>query len=574
MYTDGMTDAQASAVMCDDARVVVVAGAGAGKTRVIERRIRRLVGTKTSAQKVLAITFTNKAADEMRHRLEAIGWRRRDMPSIRTFHGFCVTVLRSAPSVIGRTRDFWIVDELDREELIRRAAVEIGSKVKTLRSMEKDQTVMTEYRRLIRRADAVDFDLIEEGALLALRCPGNPWVGAFEHVIVDEFQDSSPAQVEILHRLGAQLFIVGDPRQAIYGFRGADPTFIRAAFTGSAVGATDAAGHPLYTDAQPWTPIYLADNFRSGEAIVRTANTICCDDQPMTAQRDGGHVTHGVAEAVEVLLDLQTRFAPEQIAVLARRWSDLELLHAQLALEGRPTAPLFVYRPQDDAWASMLARAFMALVQLVRSPHADHLVARVLLQWPCEADPPIRALARRAMHERRNLSEIAAETNTTMSAVLDLRRRRDSGPAPSSSPRSPLHIVDSVLGLVQHPLHSVELRALLSGMRFFGLDELEEWHAGRSHMDTTRAPAGAMHGMTIHASKGLEFDAVVVLDVRDGVFPKASTGPAREEDRRVLYVGATRAMHELHLVREAEIMPAFGPPGPQPTYPTPFLPQE
>lgn len=567
MYTDGMTDAQASAVMSDDARVVVVAGAGAGKTRVIERRIRRLIGTKVPASKMLAITFTNKAADEMRARLEAVGWRRREMPTIRTFHGFCVTVLRSNPGVIGRTHSFWIVDEIDRAELIRRAASETGAKHKTLRALEADRAVMQEYARILRRADAVDFDLIESGALEVMR-QGGRWRSVYSDVIVDEFQDSSPAQVEILHRLQAErLFIVGDPRQAIYGFRGADPTFIRAAFSGAAI-------DPTCDQPRTWTPIYLADNFRSVEPVVRVANTICCDDEPMTSRREGGRVAHGVAEVVQVLAELRQRYAPGEIAVLARRWSDLETVNVAVrrAIGERSrnpnapeVAPLFVYRPQDDVWTTLPARAFLALAQIVRSPHADHLVGRILQMWPSPDDPPIASLARTAARQRLMLSQCAAETNAVVRAVLSLRERQEGSHV----------LVDDLLRVLIDLAPEIGmLRAMVGDMRFMELDELIAWSVTRSHMDTTHAPPDHMHGMTIHAAKGLEFPAVVIVNVRDGVFPHdAANARDREEDRRVLYVGATRARDELHLIRDADVTSMWSP-APNPTRSTPFLPEE
>lgn len=553
-YTDGLTDAQARAVMADDPRVVVIAGAGSGKTRVVVQRMRRLMAGVTSARQILAITFTNKAADEMRERLrDAVRMRRVELPTIKTIHGFCVRVVRSAPEVIDRTAEFWILDEVDAEDFLRRAARAVhprtppGARLDTLR---RDEAVMREYRASLRAADAVDFDMLEEAALEVLRSAAGQalWRGRFTDILVDEYQDTNARQDEIIALLAPdRLFVVGDSRQAIYSFRGADVTIIRARIA-----------------SPDWTVISLDDNFRSMSAIVDVANRICCEDAPMVARREGeGLAVYEAGLDVDecVRRALASGYRPGDIAILARTWDAAE----EAAMEVT-CAPTRTYRKARDAWREPVGRAALAFLTLLQSPHADELALRVCDRWVAGVDArDARAQARR---RRRTVFSVLGEHEPFLGWGVEAIGARD---LDSASAREALRWLAA---RVDDEHDRLELAALAEDVIAQGsvLDLLERM-IGRSHMDGEDLGADVVHAMTVHAAKGLEWPVVILPDVRDGVYPRRAARDDRyEEDRRSLYVAASRARDVLLMTYTPLREDFMG--RPARNLPTPFLTME
>jgi len=554
-FVEGLTGAQSRAVLIDDPLMLVSAGAGSGKTKTVTHRILRLMADGWMASSILAITFTNKAADEMRDRLIASGLSPRQLPIVSTFHGFAVRVIRSLPHLIQRTEQLRILDEVDAEDFLRRAARDVRNKgweKGKLSKLREDPRVVDAYNEALRAADAVDFDLIESGCWTVLQHEEGIalWRGRFEHIFVDEYQDTNPVQSKIADALRpTQLFVVGDDRQSIYGFRGSDPAFIREAMT-----------------SPDWTHIELADNFRSLPEIVALANGICSDSSPMVARRAGEGVARMfVDERPEVgLRDAIVAYrrkanegaggAWKDVAVLARTWAQLGEMEHTLKAAGIPCR---VYSEKYDPWRTATGRSIAAALQLVCSPYADDLALRIYaiamldysLHNPLAERPgevrDVRAMA--GSHRKgvlHHLADCAAFDSTPggdLWKIISEAQRDDSA----------LELAKKVAELVSFPADEL-LDVLDSPLLRSDIEDFITRWAFRATVDAVKPNEDVVHLMTIHAAKGLEWPMVVVLDVRDGVFPArraSSTEESEEEDRRVLYVGATRARDVLVLSR-------------------------
>ncbi len=536
-----LTPAQTQAVVSDAPRTVVVAGAGSGKTRVVEHRVRRLIGERTSAARILAITFTNRAANEMRERLEASGQRSTQMPLLRTFHGFCVRVVRSAPEVVHRTPGFWILDEDDVEVFVREAARRaMGTKTpKTLKGMFGVPEVRREYQRLLRAADAVDFDTLEAFALEVLRSPKGErrWRGCFTDVIVDEYQDTNAQQAEILDWLAPErLFVVGDPRQSIYAFRGANVQIMQSAMT-----------------SQDWTTIDLADNFRSDADIVALANVVCHNHTPMVARRPAA----GAVVAVDITRDrpddedplytlpdvirgLLTSHAPKDICLLAHRWSTLRAARDALA----DLVPVHVPNSVDSVWSRPITRGLLAMSQLVLATGADHLAATV---WSVLGDgrPWGAELLKASAARQTMLSWMATRIDPPSPLMAALASEAEA--ARNGREASLAELFEAVSGtLSEVTCHNAReaLDALPVSVATCPLREIGEHVAGLSEVDAA-APDTHMRALSVHSSKGLEFPVVVLLDANDATYRDND-----DEMQRVLYVALTRAKDRLVVLKE------------------------
>ena len=217
--TEGLNEAQRRAVLSDAPRILCIAGAGTGKTGVLTRRVARLLKQGVAPSRILCVTFTRKAAAEMKERIQRFSGARY-LPEIRTLHSWSGHLLRIFPEYFGRTREFTVYDEVDREDVIRACARDLGNKMwarSRLPTLWKDERVQRLYEERLLEGNAFDFDMLEECALNLLtnnERARKEWTGRYSHVMVDEYQDTNLAQVAIVNGLFPQnLFIVGDPKQ-------------------------------------------------------------------------------------------------------------------------------------------------------------------------------------------------------------------------------------------------------------------------------------------------------------------------------------------------------------------------
>src|SRR6201993_2459409 len=289
----GLNDPQREAVTFGDGPLLILAGAGSGKTRVLTHRIAYLVATDAAKpNEILAITFTNKAAGEMRDRAELLVGRRVRAMWVMTFHSACARMLRAHADKLGYTRQFTIYDQADSRRLIKRCLddlgidtkrftpASIGSQISDAKNKLRDadsyaqmvgsffeQTVADVYRsyeRELHRMNAMDFDdlLVRAANVLELFPEVRErYANGFRHVLVDEYQDTNHAQYRWLQLLTAQhrnLTVVGDDAQSIYGFRGADITNILEF-------------EDTFPDAHV---VKLEQNYRSTQTMLDAANAV------------------------------------------------------------------------------------------------------------------------------------------------------------------------------------------------------------------------------------------------------------------------------------------------------------
>lgn len=550
------TDRQAQAIASSHPKILVIAGAGTGKTRVLTERIARLLDERVPPERILAVTFTRKAASEMADRLEKtvgpIG-RRVEM---RTMHSWAARLCRAYAdtSIVRRSPQFTIWDGRDREDVVRGAARDVGihtwGNAKIARLLQ-DERVAETYEDRKRSANALDYDDLE-GLALRLITEHEPasreWTQRYRHVLVDEYQDTNLAQVTIFNGLTPpNFFVVGDPRQSIYRFRGAEVQTI-----------LDCAADNDYEVIQ------LTTNFRSRPHIVRFANgAVNGPWEPMEASRPAPspvpsgretypgetavvvrhwedepmRVAQAIADAVE-----SGRFAYGHVAVLARRWSEVSAVVRELGALGVPAVNC---GPKEDPWESAEGRAVARAALLAANPYDDEIAA-LLANWGSEGDDRFDDLRRQrilAVSNRWSLARSLASASTAWAglAVEWLTEDQSAGWYAEA-------VADS-LG-VWDRLQTQGLTSRISALRYcieearqYTPDGFRDWWTDRSVTERVQGPeeADSVQCMTIHASKGLEFPAVAFVGARDGAFPSYRDDDDDAEALRLFYVASTRA---------------------------------
>ncbi len=560
----GLDPDQAAAVLADAPVLAVLAGAGSGKTRVLTRRIaRRIHDGSADARHVLALTFTRKAAGELRHRIGALAGHRpsgEGAPAVHTFHAFGGALLQRW--WLDRGERPWDVTR-DRRGLLESAraaagvtaldATAVGGEIEWAKARLLDAdgyeaaeraidtaavaAVWRTYEEEKRRRRLLDVDdfialparlLAEEPAFAAART----WW--HRHVFVDEAQDLNPAQLRLLTLVlgdDPDLCVVGDPDQAIYGWNGADPALL----TDLAASLSTDAVHRLGTNHRSTAPIVAAAASILGSPTAPVAGD--GDDARWPVPAVTGH-TDEVAEADAIAHRLQeARWrggrAWSDMAVLVRTRAQLEVIAAALAARDIP-----------------------------------HRLPGSLLDRP-EVVAALRALRATDDGRRRPLRELGADLPDVCEQVLAAASVTDAAPqARQGAERADRRKVDP---RVADPI-AAELLELdvVNGLRRAHLDALVELVAEFCHAVPTgdldgfrswsRGVLGARGGeqgfdrrgvtlTTLHRAKGLEWSVVVVAGCEDGLLPHhRSTAPAAlAEERRLAYVAATRASKELHL---------------------------
>lgn len=601
---EGLNEAQAAAVKVVTGPLLILAGAGSGKTKTLTHRIAHLIANEgVWPNQILAVTFTNKAAKEMRQRLGRLlaqdSSQRDFMPWMGTFHGICVRLLRQDGQAIGVSRNFVIYDEDDRQSLIKQAMKQLSlvdremkpSHISGIISSSKNQMidpdefesgatypyqknvakVYRKYEEMRRKAGALDFDdLLLDGVRLLRDAPDirNKWRTHFKHILIDEYQDTNAAQYHIVKLLindDKNICVVGDDWQSIYSWRGADFTNIlnfERDFPGAVV-------------------VKLEQNYRSTGNILEAAhnviskNTQRTEKELWTAEGPGSPVhVHGVYDETE-----EARMVGERIAthvqMKARNYGDFAVLY------------------RTNAQSYTLERAFLQLripYQLVggvrfydRKEVKDVIAYLRLLYQPNDrmsftriANVPGRGVGATSLEKFLNwqsehgfdiitaLGQIEDTAVVTGKARLGLgslgRTLRSLQAIVETS--SPAELIESVItktgyrdyildGSPQSEDREANIGSLLSDAQTFtDLPDFLEEVALMSSADTS-ADGQKVTLMTLHAAKGLEFPVVFIIGMEEGIIPHArvfEAAPAElEEERRLAYVGMTRAREELHL---------------------------
>jgi DNA helicase-2/ATP-dependent DNA helicase PcrA len=629
---EGLNPVQAEAVTHPDGPLLIIAGAGSGKTRVLTHRIAWLIEEQgVSPFEILAITFTNKAAEQMRSRVEAlIGPVARRM-WVSTFHSACVRILRRDAERLGYKSSFSIYDQADAVRLTGYVVRELGLDTKRFPSKSvhaiisaaknelvdfetyaaragsiserKIAEVYKEYQRRLLAASAMDFDdLLVVTVNLLQACPDvlRYYQHRFAHVLVDEYQDTNRAQNELILLLGAEhrnVSVVGDADQSIYAFRGADIRNILE-----------------FEDAFPdATTVLLEQNYRSSQTILDAANEVIANNE---ARKPKALWTE--AGAGEAIVRYHAEDEHDEGAWIAREISRLHRTRSGLDGEGRTyawgdVAVFYRTNAQSRAVEEELARRqipykvvggtrfydrreikdVLAYLRAIANP-SDEVSLKRVVNVPRRGvgDTSVDRLDRWARQhglpfasalERASEAGVSGKALTGIADFLgllaDLRavaappatepggaageaggeRTEDGDDVPATGPGAMLelllsrtdHLGEAGIDSVEAAGRVENMEELLGAARAVpDLDAFLEEVSLVADADEIDGDESRVVLMTLHTAKGLEFPVVFVVGLEDGVFPHLrSLGEPDEleEERRLAYVGITRARERLYL---------------------------
>jgi DNA helicase-2/ATP-dependent DNA helicase PcrA len=603
---EGLNDPQREAVLHEDGPLLILAGAGSGKTRVLTHRIAYLVQTKRARpSEILAITFTNKAAQEMRERVQALVGDRARAMWVMTFHSACARMLRAEGERLGYTRGFTIYDEADSLRLVKRCIEELDIDPKRFapRAIKRqisdaknnlldadayrikvgsffEQTaadVYELYEQRIHGMNAVDFDD------LLFRCVNlfelfsevrQRYSRGFKHVMVDEYQDTNRAQYRWLQLLAEEhrnLCVVGDDDQSIYRFRGADIRNILE----------------FEDDFQDTRVVRLEQNYRSTQTILSAANAVVANNRERKSktlwtdlgQGDPVHVrdledeheeARYVAGEIERLVD--EGGSRDEIAVFYRTNAQSRVLEDTLVRYGVGYQVIggtkFYERAEIKdaiAYLTLLVNpqdvvSFQRVVNSPRRGIGDTTQGRIVGHANTVGEPIWDVAANPEAVPGLGAAAVKA-VGRFMSTMERLRERAEGGVAVGD-------LLEEALSETGYTDALRAERTIEAEGRIENLEELvgvaREYDATAeepsveeflqqislfSDQDALRDEEGIVTLMTLHNAKGLEFPVVFIIGCEEGVFPHMRSIEAGdvEEERRLCYVGITRAKRELYL---------------------------
>ncbi|WP_339513582.1 DNA helicase II [Pseudomonas sp. RL_15y_Pfl2_60] len=618
LLLNSLNDAQRQAVAASLGRQLVLAGAGSGKTRVLVHRIAWLIQVENaSPHSILSVTFTNKAAAEMRARIEQMLGANPAGMWVGTFHGLAHRLLRAHWQEAGLSENFQILDSDDQQRLVKRVIRELGldeqrwppRQAQWFINGQKDEGLRPQhtqpggdlflatmlkiyeaYEAACARAGVIDFSELLLRALDLWRDkPGllEHYQRRFRHILVDEFQDTNAVQyawLRILAKGGDSFMVVGDDDQSIYGWRGAKIENIQQ-FSND------------FADAEV---IRLEQNYRSTAGILKAANALIANNQGRlgkelwTEDADGEPISLYAAfnehdEARYVVESIEDALRKDglkrsEIAILYRSNAQSRVLEEALL---REKIPYRIYGGQRFFERAEIKNA-MAYMRMLDGRGNDAALERII-------NVPARGIGEKTVE---TIREFARSNDVAMWEAIQLMVAGKLLPGRASGALAgfielienlatkvlemPLHLMAQTVieqsGLIAY--HQAEkgekaqarienLEELVSAARSFENDEDDEQtplqaflgHASLEAGDTQAAEhEDSIQLMTLHSAKGLEFPQVFLVGVEEGLFPHKMSleEPGRlEEERRLAYVGITRAMQKL-VISYAETRRLYG----------------
>ena len=602
-----LNDPQAKAVSTVKGPLLIVAGAGSGKTRVITFRIAEMLAQGIPERSILALTFTNKAAKEMKHRVRGVVGSELKNLVVSTFHAFGVTVIRDYVGRLGYAPRFSIYDQVDKIALLKEVARETGtdlsagavydvagifSEIKTRCTQWTDETsryrpLLDEYRDHLKAYNAVDFDdlimlpieLMEQDESVR-----NELRSRYEYVLVDEFQDTSIAQYQMVKLLAEghrNLCVVGDDDQSIYSRRGANYRNMEL----------------FEKDFPERAQIMLEQNYRSTKEILSAANSVISNNTerkpkqlwtglegersieiayPEDEIKEARFITRMIRTEA-----LQRRLGYDEFCILVRANSLMALIEDGLVSDNIP------YRISGGSsfFERKEIRDLIAYLRVFGNPNDDVSLLRVI-------NTPRRGIGRRSLEAIR---VVATQQRCSFYTAVEAATHAADSPL---SERVREHL-ESFTGIVadfgeraKKGKIAVAVKELTDELDYWGhllqqnpereeiakykyrnvrtfIDMIEAWERDPDNVDTSlyaflqrialisredvdeEAARGRVNLMTIHAAKGLEFSVVFLAGVEDHLIPHArsveeSDGNLQEE-RRLFYVAITRAKTKLYM---------------------------
>ena len=606
MELKGLSEIQRKAVLTTEGPVLVLAGAGSGKTKVLTTRVAYLINEKgIDPYNILAITFTNKAAAEMKERITKIAGCGIDDMIISTFHSMCARFLRMDAEKIGYNRDFTIYDTDSANTLMKKVLAElnIDDKVLTYRyclnliSAAKNASgkmnpesyislncagdtddmldIYDVYSRKMKSENAMDFDDLLLNMLRVLKeneSARRYYQRRFKYVLVDEYQDTNSVQYELIRLLSGgynNLFVVGDDDQSIYAWRGADIRNIL----------------DFEKDYKNAAVIKLEQNYRSHQKILDIANVVISGAEERKQKRLWSAKKEGVkpvyynayneyneAEFVSKQIGLmrQKGYQYNEMAVLYRMHTQSRVLEESLRTYG---IPYRIYGGMSF-YERKEIRDVIAYLQLINNPSSDTSLLRII-------NTPKRGIGgatidKMSAYSRENdisLLTAAREsgaylTGASAKKVGEFYKTVDEL-TKISAEKEPGELIEEIFYRTGYKAmlealpdkneaeaRSANIAELITGAYKFTEDNPEadltdylSTVALITDMDTT-ADEGSVMLMTLHSAKGLEFDVVFMVGMEENIFPSYRSIEERktDEERRLCYVGMTRAKERLFLL--------------------------
>ena len=604
---EGLNTEQQRAVEATEGPLLILAGAGSGKTKTLTHRIAHIIaGHKATPYNILAVTFTNKAAREMRERVADLLAENADnrgfMPYMGTFHGICVRILRRDAEHIGLAPNFVIFDESDRLAAIKRATKQLMIDEKAcpartlsgLISSAKNELITPEqyrstangpiqkaaadvyplYQKTLQDNAALDFDdligqtvrLLETNDVVRAR-----WQEQFRYIMIDEYQDTNAAQYKLIKLLTAphnNIAVVGDDWQSIYSWRGADFRNILN----------------FEKDHKDVTIIKLEQNYRSTKSILDAAHAVITknaqrSDKKLWTDAGAGKPVQivqlvneraegeAIVQRVKIATDLQVRRF-QDFAVLYRTNAQSRAVEESFIRYGIPYRIVGGQRFYDRKEI----KDIMAYLRLIYQPNDQVSFDRI-------ANVPTRAVGAKSLQqftqwqtEQGMTLDVALQAVDQCSSITPKARMGLSGLQDILASfrdivgETPVPVLlDSLIKRLdylsylddktpQGEARQENVRELLSVGKSYqdmGLDGFLEEVSLVSDLDTADFDGNAVTLMTLHAAKGLEFPVVFMVGMEETIFPHSRAlydQSEMEEERRLCYVGMTRAREELHMM--------------------------
>lgn len=598
----GLNPEQARAVETTDGPLLILAGAGSGKTKTLTHRIAHLIAArKATPYNILAVTFTNKAAREMRERVASLLGENADnrsfMPYMGTFHGICVRLLRQDGESVGVPRNFVIFDESDRQSAIKQASKQLmldeksfpARTLSSLISNAKNELVAPDnsggpvqraaaqvyplYQNILKQAGALDFDDLIARTVHMLQTQPEmraKWQQQFRYIMIDEYQDTNAAQyklVKLLTNNQKNIAVVGDDWQSIYSWRGADFRNILN----------------FEKDYPDVTIVKLEQNYRSTKAILDAAHAVITKNQQRSDKElwtDAGAgqpvgilqvaneraEAEGIVRRVKNAVDARFRNYQE-FAVLYRTNAQSRSVEEAFVRYGVPYKIVGGQRFYDRKEIKDL----MAYLRLLYQPEDRVSFERIV-------NVPTRGIGTKSLEKfyewqafqggtlessLQSVGDAPDITGKAKKGLLELgdilksaREVLDETPLPA--------LIESLLRRIDYYTYlddktpqgesrKENVRELISVAKSYqdlGLDGFLEEVSLVSDVDSMENGANVVTLMTLHAAKGLEFPVVFMTGMEETIFPHSRAlydQSEMEEERRLCYVGMTRAKEELYL---------------------------
>ena len=613
MNLDTLNPAQREAVEKTEGPVLILAGAGSGKTRVLTTRIGHLIEDKgVQPANILAITFTNKAANEMRERVEETLESDASDMWISTFHSCCVRILRKDINRIGYNRSFVIYDSADQVTLVKDCLKELnlndkvfepkmiistisGAKDKLYdpkqfkamhmndNRMSKIADVYALYQDRLKRNSALDFDDLIFKTVELLKSDKEVldyYRNRFKYIMVDEYQDTSKAQYELIKILAKEhqnICVVGDDDQSIYGWRGADIRNILE----------------FEKDYDDVHVVKLEQNYRSTQIILDAANTVISNNIERKRKRLWSEKKDGELIKIQVAQDEieESDFVADMIAKISREqnrsYKDFAVLYRANAQSrsvedalNRSQIPYNIYGG-TKFYERKEIKDLIAYLRVIQNPQDDISIKRII-------NVPRRGIGLRTIEKMEDRASLKQES--IYSVLIDIETNSEIS---TKARNSISEFVDNVIGTLRtmrevYPVSKL-IEKVIESIDYYGyIDELYkgdkeeaeerkdnvkefisvamEFEQNSEEKDLETFLTGValtsesseeeeidkVSLMTIHTSKGLEFPVVFIVGMEDGLFPiaravRSMSDSEIEEERRLCYVGITRAKEILYL---------------------------